>query len=245
MDKLAYIAMSGAKESVLAQVNVANNLANASTNGFRADLNQAQSFPVMGKGLATRVFSLATTQSANFKSGPLMSTGNPLDVAIRGDGFLAVQAKDGSEGYTRNGELSISSSGLLQNSFGQPVMGDGGPLIVPPQESVEIGRDGTVSIRPMGAPESAIQVIGRLKLVNPNLNEITKRADGLFEKKDKSLLNSDASVTLESRTLEGSNVSPVEEMTKMIELSRRFEVQIKMIKDSADNDQALDRLLQG
>ncbi len=244
MDKLAYIAMSGAKESVLAQANVANNLANASTTGFRADLNQARSMPAYGDGLATRVFSLVERPGYNFNQGPLITTGNPLDIVIEGDGFLAVQSKDGSEGLTRNGSLTIAPSGLLQTNTGLPVLSDGGPLVLPPQESVEIGRDGTVSIRPLGAPANAIQVVGRLKLVNPEQSQILKRPDGLFARKDGAIEAADSNVRVQSRAIEGSNVNPVEEMTKMIELSRRFEIQIKMIKDSADNDESLDRLLQ-
>ncbi len=244
MDKFAYLAMSGAKETMLAQAKVAQNLANANTTGFKADYNRQRTMPVVGSGFESRVFALTDQPGYSFQQGPIITTDNPLDVAIEGSGWFVVQGADGKESLTRNGSFNISATGMLETNTGLPVVGDNGPLILPPIETVEIGVDGTISARPLGAPENAIQVIGRLKLTNPELSEIIKGTDGYFVRKDGENTISDANVRVHSGVIEGSNVNPVEELTQMIELSRRFEVQIKLLSDAADNDQALDRLLQ-
>lgn len=243
MDKLSYLVMSGAKESMLSQATVANNLANAKTTGFRADFTRLKSLPVLGEGLSSRAFSLSQQSGYRFSEGPQITTDEPLDVAIQGQGWFVVQRQDGSEALTRNGNFNISQSGLLETANGQPLMGDTGPLIFPPVETVLIGEDGTVSARPLGSPANSIQVIGRLKLVNPDVKNLIKGADGLFQTRDGSPAISDAAVTVASGVLEGSNVNTVEELTKMIDLSRRFDVQIKMLSNAEENDQALDRLM--
>lgn len=243
MDKLAYLVMSGAKETMLAQTNVANNLANAKTTGFRADLNRLRSMPVEGSGFRSRVFALSEKPGYRFSEGPQVTTDNPLDIAIQGEGWFVVQTPDGKEAYSRNGNLNISASGMLENASGDIMLGDGGPIIFPPVETVLIGVDGTVSGRPLGAPANAIQIMGRLKLVNPEASNLVKSADGNFVSKDGKPAVIDANIKVSSGVLEGSNVNPVEELTKLIELSRRFEVQIKMLSDAADNDQALDQLM--
>jgi len=244
MDKFAYLAMSGAKETMIAQAKVAQNLANANTTGFRADYSRQRTMPVIGDGFASRVFALTDSPGYSFEQGPLITTDNPLDAAIEGKGWFVVQGTDGNEALTRNGSFNISSTGMLETNNGLPLVGDNGPIILPPIESVEIGIDGTISARPLGAPENAIQVIGRLKLVNPDLAELKKSTDGLFVRKDGVNTIADASVKVHSGMVEGSNVNTVEELTHMIELSRRFEVQIKLLSDAAENDKALDRLLQ-
>ena len=244
MDKLAYLAMSGAKETMLAQAKVAQNLANANTTGFKADYTRQRTMPVIGVGFESRVFALTDQPGYSFQQGPVITTDNPLDVAIEGNGWFVVQGTDGNESLTRNGSFNISASGMLETATGLPVMGENGPILFPPVESVSIGIDGTVSARPLGAPENAIQVIGRLKLANPEQADITKGSDGRFVRKDGENTISDAAVKVHSGVVEGSNVNPVAELTQMIELSRRFEVQIKMLSDAAENDQALDRLLQ-
>jgi len=243
MDKLSYLVMSGAKESMLAQAMVANNLANAKTTGFRADFTRIKSLPVLGDGLSSRAFALAQQPGYRFSEGPQITTDESLDAAIQGQGWFVVQRADGTEAYTRNGNFNISQSGLLETSNGQPLVGDSGPLILPPVETVLIGEDGTVSARPLGSPANAIQVIGRLKLVNPDYQNLEKGTDGLFQTRDGNPAEVDASVTLASGVLEGSNVNTVEELTKMIDLSRRFDVQIKMLSTAKENDQALDKLM--
>ncbi len=244
MDKFSYLAMSGAKETMLAQASVAQNLANANTNGFKADYNRQRTMPVIGEGFDSRVFAISERPGYSFQQGPLISTDNPLDAAIEGDGWFVVQTAEGKEALTRNGNFNISATGVLETVNGLPLIGDNGPLILPPVETVEIGVDGTVSARPLGAPENAIQVIGRLKLVNPEVTDLEKTTTGLFLRKDGQDAIGDASVKVRSGMIEGSNVNTVEQLTQMIELSRRFEIQIKMLSDAADNDQALDRLLQ-
>jgi flagellar basal-body rod protein FlgF len=244
MDKFAYLAMSGAKETMLAQAKVAQNLANANTTGFKADYNRQRTMPIYGEGLESRVFALTDQPGYSFQQGPVITTDNPLDVAIEGEGWFVVQGADGNESLTRNGSFNIAASGMLETATGLPVVGENGPIIFPPIESVAIGIDGTISARPLGAPENAIQVIGRLKLANPEQAELRKGTDGYFERKDGASTISDAAIKVHSGVIEGSNVNPVAELTQMIELSRRFEIQIKMLSDAAENDQALDRLLQ-
>ncbi len=243
MDKLSYLVMSGARETMLAQAKVANNLANARTTGFRADLNRLRSMPVEGQGFKSRVFALSEKPGYRFTEGPQVTTDNPLDVAIQGEGWFVVQTADGQEAYSRNGNLNISASGLLEDSAGNLMLGDNGPITFPPVETVLIGADGTISARPLGAPANAIQVIGRLKLVNPEVSRLTKSTQGLFVHKNGQPATTDASVQVASGVLEGSNVNSVEELTQLIELSRRFEVQIKMLSDAAENDRALDQLM--
>jgi flagellar basal-body rod protein FlgF len=244
MDKLAYLAMSGAKELMLRQARVANNLANAKSIGFKADLSRTLTAPVIGEGLDSRAFALTSGAGYATTAGPLITTGKATDVAIEGEGWFVVQAADGQEALTRNGEWEISAGGILQTRSGLPVLGDAGPIVVPPYETLEIGVDGTVSVRPLGAPENTIQVVGRLKLVDPEPQQLVKREDGLFTTQNGETLPPAASVVVRSGVLEGSNVNTVAELTDLIDVSRRFEMQMKMLSQAERNDRALDRLLQ-
>lgn len=244
MDKFLYVAMSGAKQNMDALAVRANNLANVKTTGFKADLEQARSMQAFGEGLPTRVFAMTESPASNFDGGAIMTTGRNLDVAIEGDGWLAVEAVDGTEAYTRNGELRISPTGLLETASGHMVMGDAGPIVVPlPVQKLEIGRDGTVTILPQGAPANAIEDLDRIRLVNPEIQNLTKRNDGLYTTKDGSEPFVDAGVTLLSGALETSNVNAVEEMTSMLSLQRKFEMQVKMMKQAEEIDQASSSLM--
>lgn len=246
MNRLAYIAMSGAKQTLLAQATNANNLANVSTQGFKADLDAFTSMPVYGPGYQnTRVYAQDTRSGTDFQQGPLMTTGRSLDVAIKGDGFIAVQAPDGSEAYTRRGDLHISPNGQLQTATGAPVLGNQGPIAIPPASKIDILGDGTVSIIPLGGSINAPAQIDRIKLVSPPDSALEKRTDGLFALKPGTPPPpANAAIGLASGVLEGSNVNPVDSMVKMIEYGRLFEMQTKMIKTADDNSAAADKLLQ-
>ena len=244
MDHLLYIAMSGAKENMNSIAVRSNNLANTSTVGFKADFEQARSMQAFGDGLPTRVFSLTERPGQNFDGGAIIMTERELDVAVQGDGWIAVQARDGSEAYTRGGNLQINAQGMLETSSGLPVIGDGGPIQLPvPLAKVEIGIDGTISVLPQGAPANAVVEAGRIKLVKPLNTELEKGNDGLFRRKDGQLAEANVEVTLLNGAIEGSNVNAVGEMTYLISLQRQFELQVKMMKSAEDMDTQQNQLL--
>lgn len=243
MDRLLYVAMSGARETLKAQTANNHNLANASTTGFRADLAAFQARHVAGDGFASRVYATASTTGFDATSGTLVPTGRDLDVAVQGNGYLAVQGNDGREGYTRAGDLRIDASGILRTGTGLPVLGDAGPVAVPPHASIAIGADGTVSIVPLGQGPETRAEIARIKLVNPADTDLTKDADGLLRMKDGSDAPADASATLVSGVLETSNVNVADALVNMIELSRRFDLQVRAMKTAEDNGAASARLL--
>ncbi|MFT4925603.1 MAG: flagellar basal-body rod protein FlgF [Phenylobacterium sp.] len=237
MDHMLYIAASGAKQNLNAITISANNLANVSTNGFKADMEQARSMQAFGEGLPTRVFAMTEIPSQNFDGGALKSTGRDLDIAVEGKGWIAVQDAEGNEAYTRKGSLMISATGTLQTSDGLMLMGDGGPITLPvPLEKIEIGRDGTITVLPLGAPPEGLEDVDRIKLVNPDGPEITKGKDGLFRRKDGTLEDADAQITVVSGVLEASNVNAVGEMVNLISIQRQFEMQVKMMKEAEEND---------
>ena len=240
MDRMLYLAMSTAKQTMQAQAVNSNNLANASTTGFKADLEQFRSMPVYGPGMPSRVYAMSERPATDFTVGSFNTTGRDLDVAIRGEGWIAVQSKDGSEAYTRAGDLRVDATGLLTTGAGHPVIGNnGGPIVVPPAESIEIGADGTISIRPVGQAPNTLAEVDRIKLVNPANDEITKGKDGLIRlKQEGETAVPDVAVQLVSGALEGSNVNTVEAMVKMIELQRQYEMQVQMMKTAKENDAA-------
>jgi flagellar basal-body rod protein FlgF len=239
MDRVIYLAMAGAKASMQRQDVVANNLANASTTGFRAELTAFRAVPVLGDGASTRVYSLESTPGYNAEAGPITSTGRNLDVAMKGNAWLALQGSDGTEAYTRFGALDVGPEGTLVTRTGLTVLGDGGPITVPANASVQIGEDGTITARTgNGAPQG----IGRLKMVTPE-GPLNRGEDGLFRAADGQDLPADANARLQDSALEGSNVSPVESMVAMISAARQFEQQMKMLQTSQDREQSATRLL--
>jgi len=243
MDRMLYVAMTGARETLRAQAANNHNLANVSTTGFRADLQAFQARQVTGDGHASRVYATASTTGFDPTAGAMMSTGRGLDVAVQGNGYIAVQAPDGREAYTRAGDLRIDTNGQLRTGTGLPVLGDAGPLSVPPHASLEIGGDGTISIVPLGQGPETKASVGRIKLVNPADAEVVKGADGLLRMKDGSDAPADAATTLASGVLESSNVNVASAMVNMIELSRRFDMQVRAMKSAEDNGAASARLL--
>ena len=238
MDRMIYLSMSGAKATMQRQDTLANNLANVSTPGFRAELQAFRAVPVQGSGASTRVYALETTTGYNASPGPITSTGRNLDVAAKGNAWLAVQALDGTEAYTRGGSLELTSDGTLTTRSGLPVLGDGGPLQVPPNSVVSIGADGTVSAKGNDGKNTAI---GKLKLVTPEA-ALTRGEDGLFRAADGEL-SADDKARVQDGALEGSNVSPVETMVAMISAARQFEAQMKMLQTAEANEKAAAQLL--
>lgn len=242
---MLYVAMSGAKQTLLAQASNANNLANAATTGFREDLMAFSSHPLLGPGHPSRVYGIAGEGGVNLAPGSQVQTGNELDVAVMGEGWIAVQAPDGSEAYTRAGNLRLTSNGTLITGAGHPVLGDaGGPVAIPPAEKIEIGADGTISIRPVGQTPETLAVVDRIRLVNPDPDDLAKGGHGLMQLRDGAAAPADASVRLAAGVLEGSNVNAIDAMVNMISLSRQFEMQVKMMQAADENDKASAQLMQ-
>ncbi len=246
MDKAIYVAMTGAKHNMLAQTNHANNLANVNTVGFRADFAQARSMPVYyGEGAPTRAYALVENPATDFTPGSLIQTGRDLDIAVERQGFIAVQAPDGQEAYTRAGSLYIDSVGILRTGNNLPVLGNGGPIAVPAAEKVEIAADGTITILPLGQGADAVAQVDRIKLVNPALDTIKKSQDGLVRAMNQEAeIPADAGVRIVSGFLEGSNVNAVNELTNILSLSRQYEMQVKIMQTVKENSEASARLLQ-
>ncbi|MCP4299201.1 MAG: flagellar basal body rod protein FlgF, partial [Gammaproteobacteria bacterium] len=207
MDEMIYLAMTGAKQTEYAQAINSNNLANVSTAGFRADLHSFSSVPIDGPGVETRINAVVESYGTDFSQGPIANTGRNLDVAIQGEGFIAVQTADGTEAYTRRGDLRAEAGGLLSTGTGQLVMGDGGPVAIPPNSSLLIGGDGTISIQPYGQGPETMSQVDRIKLVNPDITLLQKGDDGLLRMADDEIADADASVSLISGALEQSNVN--------------------------------------
>ncbi len=243
MDEMIYLAMTGARQTEYAQTINSNNLANVSTTGFRADLHSFSSVAIDGPGIDTRVNAVVDSYGTDLTQGPISNTGRDLDVAIRGKGFLAVQTADGGEAYTRAGDLRIEAGGLLSTGAGHLVMGDGGPVAIPPNSSLLIGSDGTISVQPLGQGPEALAIIDRIKLVNPEADLLRKGSDGLLHLEDGSIADADASVTLISGSLEQSNVNVAKTLVNMIELARQYEMQVNVIKASEENADAASTLM--
>lgn len=243
MDRALYVAMNGAKQVQLHQATNTNNLANASTTGFRADFDAFNSLTVVGPGYESRIYNQDERSGIDFSSGAIQQTGRELDIAVSGNGFIEVQAPDGSSAYTRAGDLHTTSSGLLETGAGHPVMGNDGPIALPPFEKLEVGSDGTISILPVGQEATTLATIDRIKLINAGPEDLVKGEDGLLRAVPGVSLEADASVTVTSGVLESSNVNTVSELLDMIELTRNFEMHVKMMKTIEENDSATTQLL--
>jgi flagellar basal-body rod protein FlgF len=244
MDKSLYIAMSGAKQTLLAQTANANNLSNTQTTGFKSDLQQFRSQPVFGAGFPTRVYAMTERPGTDLSPGSLQTTGRDLDVAINGEGWLAVQGADGQEAYTRAGDLRITPEGLLQTGTGLQVLGQDGPIAIPAVQKLTIGKDGTISIIPLGSNATTLESLDRIKLVKPELANLEKRDDGLMHLKAAATIEASADVELVQGALEGSNVNAIEAMVAMIELAKNFELQTKVMKSADENSNISAKLMQ-
>ncbi len=243
MDNALYLSMSAAREIMQAQTVHANNLANASTDGFKADLAQARALQVYGEGHAARVYSATESPATNFTQGGLEQTGRNLDVAVRGPGWFSVAAADGSVAYTRAGSFQVDALGMLRTDRGDFVLGDGGPISLPPFESILFGTDGSVTVQPTGQDPSNLLLVDRLRLVNPEPGVLTKSGDGLFRGPTEALQEADPDVRVVTGMVENSNVNVVNEMTEILALAREFEIQLQLMKTVEENDQAASELV--
>lgn len=244
MDRMVFLAASAAKQTAEAQTVNAHNLANVSTAGFRADLETAITRALHGPGHADRAFISATDLgSFDAAQGPQTYTGQDLDVAVQGPGWMVIQAPDGGEAFTRAGDFRVDESGLLVNGSGYPVMGNQGPITVPPHEKIEIGADGTISVQPLGQDINSLVILDRILLANPDSALLEKGPDGLIRTSDGSAAIGDAAVSLASGQIEGSNVNGVDAMVRMIELQRQYEAQINLMTTAEENDQSTSRLM--
>jgi flagellar basal-body rod protein FlgF len=239
MDRMIYLSMSGAKAMMQRQDTLANNLANVSTPGFRAELQAFRAVPVQGSGASTRVYALETTPGYDATPGVITNTGRNLDVAVKGNGWLSVQALDGTEAYTRGGALDVTADGTLVTRSGLPVMGDGGPIQIPANSEVSIAADGTISAK--NATTGKSTAVGRLKLVTPEA-PLERGEDGLFRGAEGDLA-ADLTARVQDGALEGSNVSAVETMVSMIAAARQFEAQMKMLQTAEGDEKAAAQLL--
>jgi flagellar basal-body rod protein FlgF len=244
MDRLIYVAMSGAKESLRAQTTNSYNLANIATIGFKADVSAFQSRQVTGAGLPSRAYATDSSAGADLGDGTIEQTGRNLDVAVQGPGWIAVQSPQGNEAYTRAGDLHVDVNGLLTTAQGYPVLSDSGPIAVPPYASIGVGNDGSVSIVPLGQTAATIAVVGRIKLVNPAGDSLERGDGGLFRLSTGADAPSDSGVHLATGALESSNVNMASAMVNMISLARNYDMQLKTMKAAEDNDSSATKLLQ-
>lgn len=235
MDRLIYTAMTGAKQALEQQATTSHNLANATTSGFRAQINQFRAVALQGEGAPTRDFVVDSTIGTDFRAGAIQQTGRDLDVAVQGSGWIAVESADGSEAYTRSGSLQMDETGLLKTRGGLNVLGDGGTISIPPGSGLAIAKDGTVSLVPEGSKGGGVTTVGRIKLVNPPETDLMRGDDGLFRLKDGSTASVDPNVNLVSGAVESSNVNVVDEMVNMITQARQFDMHMKMLQNAENN----------
>ncbi len=243
MDRLIYIAMTGASQAFHQQAVTSNNLANASTTGYKAETAAYRTAQVVGPGVPSRAYAIDTTQGADLSAGAIQRTGRDLDVAVEGDGMFAVQALDGSEAYTRAGSFKTSPEGELQTRNGLAVLGEGGPISIPQDSKISIGVDGTVSAVDLGQSAANVIVVGRLKLVNPEKADVVRGNDGLFRTRSGNPADADDTVKVVAGALEDSNVNPVATMVDMINLARQFDLHMKVLTTADANAQRANQLL--
>jgi len=244
MDKLIYSSLSAMRAAMARQTTTANNLANINTAGFRGEMSSSSALWLKGDGFDSRATNSGEVISADMSEGTVAETGRSLDVALQGkDVLLAVQSREGDEAYTRRGDLQLSDSGLLTTGDGMPVLGDGGPVTLPPYDKLTIASDGTISIVPQGGDPAQMQVVDRLKLVAANGTDIAKGLDGLFRPRNGGTLASDPQASLRQGALEGSNVNASATLIDMIEASRDWDMQVKMMSAAQDIDKASTSLM--
>ena len=243
MDRMIYTAMTGAKHVLEQQATTSHNLANATTTGFRAQIDAFRAVPVVSEGLPTRAFVVDATVGTDFSPGVIKQTGRELDVAVDGKGWIALELENGTEAYTRFGNLKLSENGVLQTQAGINVLGDGGPISVPPDVYITIAKDGTVSAIDSTSTPGAVNIVGRIKLVKPEENNLVRGDDGLFRTRDGTVPDADASVTVVGSALEGSNVNVADTMVNMITLARQFEMHMNLIKNAESNATKANQLL--
>jgi flagellar basal-body rod protein FlgF len=244
MDRLIYTSLTAMRGAMARQTAIANNLANAQTPGFRAELAEARALWLHGDGASARAYASEEVVAADMRAGTVSQTGRDLDIAMTGDALLAVQAPDGEEGYTRRGDLQVAASGLLTTGDGHPVLGAQGPITLPPADSVSIDAEGRLYIVPVGGDPQQPQELDQLRLASPAGLDIAKGLDGLFRVKGGGILPDDPDARVITRSIEGSNVSATSALVEMIEASRSWDTQLKMIGDARDMDAATAELMQ-
>lgn len=245
MDRAIYTAMGAANAALNRQAVTANNLANTSTNGFRSQIAAYRAIPVRGPTVETRTMVAASTPWSDSTMGAINPTGRDLDVAMPQNGWLAVQLPDGSEGYTKDGNIEVDAEGMLRVR-GMPLVGDGGPIAVPPQSQLTIAPDGTISALGAGDEPTAVAQVGRLKMVNADPAQLKNGDDGMFHVADPAapaMLPADPNLKLMPGMLEGSNASPVKSMVEMIATARGFDMNMKVITTVDDNEKSANQLL--
>lgn len=243
MDRLIYTAMTGASSTMGQEAAVAHNMANATSTGFKAELHRLRAVPVQNALLPTRAFVVDASVSDDLSAGTLQSTGRGLDMAVQGKGWFAVQLPDGTEAYTRNGSFELSPNGILQTRSGLPVLGNGGPITIPPDVEVQLGADGTLSTVQRSGSRNNTSAVDQLKLVNPPEQDLQRGADGLFRLANGAPAPADPAVKVASGYLEGSNVNVVEQMVSMISLSRQYEMQTKLLSTAQEMDRSATQLV--
>ena len=244
MDRLIYSSLAAMRGAMARQATIANNLANVNTVGFRGEFTSAEAEWLKGSGLNGRATVSQDVTGANMTAGAVQATGRDLDIALNGDALLTVQAPDGSEAYTRRGDLQLSDSGLLTTGDGLPVQGQSGPITIPPADSVSIGKDGQIWIVPQGGDPKSPQAVDTIKLVSPQGSNIKKGLDGLFRVDGGGALPSDPDATLTAKSIEGSNVNASATLVDMIDASRSWEAQVKMLTTAQDMDKSASALMQ-
>jgi flagellar basal-body rod protein FlgF len=243
LDRLIYTAMTGASSTMGQEASVAHNMANATSTGFKAELHRLRAVPVQNALLPTRAFVVDASVSDDLSPGALQSTGRGLDMAVQGQGWFAVQLPDGSEAYTRDGSFELSPNGILQTRSGLPVLGNGGPITIPPDVEVQLGADGTLSTVQRSGSRNNTSAVDQLKLVNPPAQDLQRGADGLFRLANGAQAPADPAVKVAAGYLEGSNVNVVEQMVSMISLSRQYEMQTKLLSTAKEMDQSATQLV--
>jgi flagellar basal-body rod protein FlgF len=237
MDRMIHTALSAMRGAMARQTTTANNLANANTAGFRAEMANVRSLWVTGEGFGSRAPSSEEVVSANMTAGAVSATGRDLDVALNADALLSVQGSEGDEAYTRRGDLAVSDSGLLTTGDGHPVLGEGGPITLPPYDKLNIAADGSIYIVPQGSdPAAEPQLVDRLKLVSPTGSKIAKALDGLFRVEGGGALPSDPEAKVTSGSIEGSNVNTSQALVDMIDASRSWDTQVRLLTTAKELD---------
>lgn len=244
MDRMLYIAMSGAKEVMLSQANNANNLANANTDGFKKDFNVFRAQHVQGPGWESRAYSLDERPATDFTAGAVKVTGRDLDIVTKQDGFIGIQAPDGTEAYVRTASMQVLENGDLVDVKGNPILNESGtPINVPPTKTITIGDDGTISIVPADSPSNQLVILDRIRLTKPDPADLEKGLDGYARLKAGAAPAIQEQVVVVSGALESSNVNTAEALVNMIELSRKYELQVKMMNTTKTHGQKSDSLL--
>ncbi|MCL2643857.1 MAG: flagellar basal-body rod protein FlgF [Betaproteobacteria bacterium] len=238
MDRVIYTAMTGAISTLGQQAAVAHNLANVDSTGFRTEMHKMRAVEIQTQAMRSRSFVVDASIATDFSPGALKYSGNPFDVAVKGKGWLAVQTASG-EAYTRDGALEVSANGVLQTRTGLPVIGDGGPVTIPPESVIAIGADGTISAIQNGITNE----VGRLKLVNPPEAGLVRGEDGFFRQQNGQPAPVDEAVQVAGGYLESSNVNVADQMVQMISLARQFEMQMRMITNAQENDRSATQVL--